>query len=373
MSESHDLGREVIRILAPCRSPEEVPALAAEGAEEIYCGLVPDAWIDHAYSVEDINKEPSFCSSLQGYDELAETVKCAEKHGIPIYLTLNARYYTLEQYDLLLQIARRALQAGVSALIVADMGLFLQLSSMEEKPRLHISKVAGCFNTEAARIYQELGAARIILPEHWRIGEMTGFTERLRTVGMEVEGYILNGGCKYTESFCGLFHTNEVAPTRFPKLYDMLKSFYFDERLFGALRSLPRPVRDRLENSELFARHSPGICTMCGRVKRIDRRGAVPPRQETPEFFESRFFHQTNLCSLCFLPEMAESGLTSLKIMGRGFSIRKKTADVRLVRKARELMEQIPNREEFKRAVKDLYRRETGFGCEECCYFYEGG
>lgn len=347
-----------------------MPALIGEGAEEIYCGIVPESWTDHAYSVEDINKEPSTGSSFQRYEDLAAAVKLGRAHGVPIYLTLNARYYTLKQYDLLLEVARRALECGVEALIVADLGLLLQIADMPECPRMHVSKVAGCFNTEAARFYQDMGVARIILPEHWQIDEMTGFTRSLRGIDLEVEGYIFNGGCKYTEAFCGLFHTSEVAPTRFRWLYESLKPFYFNERLFGVLRRFPSAVRDRLENSSLGARFSPGICTMACDVKEIGcGTGRTGSGGECPEFFQSKFFHQTNLCALCFLPEMAAAGQTSLKIMGRGFSIRKKTADIRVVRKARDLMDQEPDREAFVRKVKELYRRETGFNCEECCYF----
>ncbi|MDP7420763.1 MAG: U32 family peptidase [bacterium] len=360
--------RDYLRILAPCRSPDEVPALIDEGAEEIYCGLVPDSWTREAYSVEDINKEPSTESSIQGYDDLARAVERATKHEVPVYLTLNARYYTLEQYDLLMDIARRSLDCGVAALIVADFGLLLKIAAMPEKPRIHVSKVAGCFNTEAARIYRDLGVARIILPEHWQIDEMTSLTRSLRELDLEVEGYIFNGGCKYTESFCGLFHTGDVAPTRFKWLFNALKSFYFNERLYGALRHLPVRVRDYLENSTMGARFNPGICTVGCEVSACGGTQGNSS-QASPEFFQSKFFHQTNLCSLCFLPEMADSGQTSLKIMGRGFSIRKKTADIRLVKKAIDLMKQVPDREAFREQVKKLYRRETGFDCEECCYF----
>jgi collagenase-like PrtC family protease len=176
-----------MKIVAPIVNVGEIEVLANAGANEFYCGFVPDDW-GTRFRAANLNQRPSdnFCS----YAELAQAVRVAHQCDCSLALVLNAQSYTDEQGDALVSIANSFLDMGGDALIVSDLALIAELYEHVPLRRIHISSVATCRTHSAAWFCKELGASRLILPRDVTIDEACEIASEVP--GLEVETLILN-------------------------------------------------------------------------------------------------------------------------------------------------------------------------------------
>src|SRR5262249_26988183 len=118
-----------MKVLAPISSYDELEMLAESGAEEFYCGIVPREWLERYTGAVWLNRRSPKGGSFETFNELRQLVDDAHRRNIPVFLTLNAPYYTAEQLTWVMELARRLDgEAGVDALIVTDINLLMQLS-----------------------------------------------------------------------------------------------------------------------------------------------------------------------------------------------------------------------------------------------------
>src|SRR5207244_1437708 len=111
------------------------------------------------------------------YEELKRLVDGAHVLHMPVFITLNAPYYSDEQVPIVLNVARRlSEEVGVDALIVTDINLLLRLSEERLAAALHVSSVAATLNTEAVRFLLNFGPRRIILARSVTLAEIETIT-----------------------------------------------------------------------------------------------------------------------------------------------------------------------------------------------------
>ncbi len=355
-----------MKILAPINKVEEVDKVIEAGAGEIYCGVVAKEWEEEYTTAESINREPKSLASLPSYRDLKKAVNIAHSYGVPVFLTLNATYYSQEQYPLIKSSIKRAIDSGIDAFIVSDLGLLLFLRESGLKVKIHISKLGTTFNVETAKFYRELGATRIILPEHWKIAEMERLVHNIEQ--LEVEIFALNGGCKYIEGFCTFLHSRGLYK-RTPILFG--KTSFFNEYLFDLMRKFPEKIRTFLENTSLVASFFPGVCKRKCKVlvKAENSYSQSQLRIDTKMFSTNFIFHQC-LCAACNIYEFRKMGITSLKIMGRLMSSKKKVRDVRFLNKILSYSKKGNlSQEQFSHFVKEEYKRIYHVACGETCYY----
>ncbi|EME67540.1 hypothetical protein H261_23005, partial [Paramagnetospirillum caucaseum] len=108
-----------MKIVAPISRVDEVAAVAAAGAGEIYCGIVPADWTERFRSAG-VNRRAF--GNLTRYEELAEAIAIAAGHGAAVSLVMNAQHYADQQVNALLELAERFAAMGGHALIVGDIG-----------------------------------------------------------------------------------------------------------------------------------------------------------------------------------------------------------------------------------------------------------
>src|SRR5262245_59852227 len=153
-----------MKFLAPISSYYELEMLAANGAEELYCGIVPREWMEKYTGAIWLNRRSPKGGSLDSYADLKRLVDDAHKLNLPVFITLNAPYYTAEQMPLVLELAHKlSEEVGVDALIVTDINLLLRLSEENLTCDLHVSSVAETLNTETVRFLLNFGPSRVIL------------------------------------------------------------------------------------------------------------------------------------------------------------------------------------------------------------------
>jgi len=270
------------RVLAPVDREEEVELLVQAGADELYAGVQPSAWLGRAVSAN----QRTFASA-QFADEasFARAASVARRLGAPLHLALNGPLYDPTDYPDLLGLAERAVSWGVDGLIAGDLGLLVRISRAGLPLRLTLSTMAGALNQEAIVFYRRFGVERVVLPRHATLGEM----EALVRAHPELvfEAFVLVGRCPNEEGYCTFQHTSSAKrwPCEIP--YELTE-----------IDGGPVP-----EDHPLAAWQ--------GSWNGADRRLA---------------------CGLCAIPELLLAGVRVLKIVGRGSPSAAKVANVELVK-----------------------------------------
>ena len=280
--------------------------LAAAGAEELYCGIVPREWLEKYTGAVWLNRRSPKGGSLESYAALQRLVDDAHKIHLPVFITLNAPYYTAEQLPLVLELAQRLSgEVGVDALIVTDINLLLRLSELQLAAALHVSSVAATLNTEAVRFLLNFGPSRIILPRSLTIAEIAEITNAVRDQ-VEIEVFMLNDGCAFEEGFCATTHHHTVGAFC-TSLSEMETKFEWAGRSFTERRHnwLRRNLTDYREWVWYVNGNGCGV---------------------TPKGLPY------GPCGLCAIPDFQRLGVASLKIVGREASPFKKLASVKMVR-----------------------------------------
>ena len=126
-------------------------------------------------------------------EELRQAVAYAHSHGVRVHCTIN----TMPRND---EIARlpehleRLNDAGVDAIIVADMGAFTLAGKYAPKCQRHISTQASICNYETARAWYDLGASRVILARELSLEEIRTIREKT-PAEMEIEAFVHGAMC----------------------------------------------------------------------------------------------------------------------------------------------------------------------------------
>jgi len=295
-----------MKILAPICSHDELEMLAASGAEELYCGIVPREWMERYTGAVWLNRRSPKGGSLETYQELGRLVDDAHALKLPVFITLNAPYYTAEQLPLVLELAHRLSdEVGVDALIVTDINLLLRLSEEKLAADLHVSSVAATLNTEAVRFLLNFGPRRIILPRSLTVREIEAIVNDVRDE-VEIEVFMLNDGCAFEEGFCSTTHHHTVGAFC-TNLSEMETQFEWAGRVFSGRRH--NWLRRNLTDYREWVWYLNG--NGCGATPKGLPYGP---------------------CGLCAIPDFQRIGVASLKIVGREASPFKKMASVKMVR-----------------------------------------
>ncbi|MEG0899188.1 MAG: U32 family peptidase [Oscillospiraceae bacterium] len=135
-------------VLAPVGDTERLEAAILYGADAVYLGGKQFG----------MRANPSNFTN----DELANAVKLAHSHNVRVYLTCNT-LPTNEEIEFLPQFIDDAVNAGVDAMIVADIGILMAIRHQAPQMDVHISTQTGIVNYLTANELYKLGAKRVVL------------------------------------------------------------------------------------------------------------------------------------------------------------------------------------------------------------------
>ena len=126
-------------------------------------------------------------------EELREAVRFAHSHGVRVHCTIN----TMPRNDEVVRLPEHLEllnDAGVDALIVADLGAFTLAGKYASNCQRHISTQASISNYETARAWYDLGASRVILAREVGLEEIR--TIRAKTPPeLEIEAFVHGAMC----------------------------------------------------------------------------------------------------------------------------------------------------------------------------------
>ena len=164
-------------LLCPAGSPEALDAAIEGGADAVYLGGTAFNARMNAHNF--------------GGDALRSAVLRAHSYGVKVYLTLNTLVGDRE-IPLALEAAEEAANAGVDALIVADLGIASAIHRTFPSLELHASTQASSHNSFSAEKLKELGFRRIVIARETPAADLF---ETVKKSPLEVEMFIHGALC----------------------------------------------------------------------------------------------------------------------------------------------------------------------------------
>ena len=164
-------------LLCPAGSPEALDAAIEGGADAVYLGGTAFNARMNAHNF--------------GGDALRSAVLRAHSYGVKVYLTLNTLVGDRE-IPLALAAAEEAANAGVDALIVADLGIASAIHRTFPNLELHASTQASSHNSVSAEKLKKIGFSRIVIARETPAADLF---EAVKNSPLEVEMFIHGALC----------------------------------------------------------------------------------------------------------------------------------------------------------------------------------
>jgi len=166
-------------LLAPAGDRERLEAAIRFGADAVYLA-------GKEFGMR--TASPNF-----GEGELDAAVQFAHEHGVKVYLTCNTIAHH-EELKRLPDFFHQAAAAGVDALILADLGVFRLARRYVPDIPIHISTQAGVVNAETANAFYEMGARRIVLARELTLAEIAEIRANIPQ-DLELEAFVHGSMC----------------------------------------------------------------------------------------------------------------------------------------------------------------------------------
>jgi putative protease len=265
-----------IELLAPAGNLEKLEIAICYGADAVYLA----------------GKEFSLRSFADNFscEELVQAIPLAHKNGVKVYLACNIFSRNFEQ-ESISEYLRQIAALSPDAIIISDPGIFLETRSIIPEIPVHLSTQANTTNYRAVRFWQNLGVKRINLARELSLQEIAGIAEK---TDVELEAFVHGAMCISYSGRCLLSNI----------------------------------MTDRDSNR--------GLCTQPCRWKYAvveeTRPGQYFPLDEDDR--GTYIFNSRDICMIEHMPQLIESGLTSLKIEGRMKSINYLAVAVKVYREA---------------------------------------
>ena len=170
-------GPPMPELLCPAGSPLALDAAIEGGADAVYLGGVG------------FNARINASNFTQ--NDLQAAVRRAHTFGVKVYLTLNTLIYDREIPDYL-QAAYLAGEAGVDALIVADLGGAASIHQAFPTLALHASTQMSAHNAAAGTVLQRMGFSRMVVARELSLPDLRAAVENSP---IEIEAFIHGALC----------------------------------------------------------------------------------------------------------------------------------------------------------------------------------
>lgn len=146
-----------MELLSPVGNFDNLIAAVQNGADAVYLGA--DVFNARA-GAKNFNR-----------NELKEAILYARKRGVDVHLTLNTLLFNHELQEAL-EVAKFACQCGISAIIVQDIGLALELIRRFPDLPIHSSTQMTISNLDGVNFMQKLGFKRVVLARELSMKEI---------------------------------------------------------------------------------------------------------------------------------------------------------------------------------------------------------
>lgn len=276
-----------MELLCPAGNLASLKSALAAGADAVYLGLKDDT---NARSFAGLNFTPA---------KLAEAVEYTHQRGKKVFLTLNT-FPKPQQEQRWYQAIDLAAKLNMDAVIAADLSLLDYAHRHYPNLPLHLSVQASATNLGAISFYkQEFNIARVVLP---RVLSMKQVRDLAKVSPADLEVFAFGSLCIMAEGRC---HLSSYVTGQSPNTggsCSPAKHVRWQEEAGNRLTRLNEVLIDKSALDEQMG--YPVVCK--GRY--------ITQDNDNPSYLLES---PTSLNTLSLLPELAKSGVVSLKIEGR--------------------------------------------------------
>lgn len=165
-------------LLAPAGNLQKLKTAIYFGADAVYVG-------GKEFSLR------TFADNFT-YDELAEGVQYAHERGKKVYVAANifARNSDFAQFPAYFAYLS---QIGADAVLISDLGVLRVCRAAAPKLPVHVSTQANTCNAQAAAMWKELGASRVVLARELSVREIAEI--HAANPGLELEAFVHGAMC----------------------------------------------------------------------------------------------------------------------------------------------------------------------------------
>lgn len=233
-----------MKIVVPIRSYEQVHPLLSCGADEFYCGVIFDEWMKKYGHLIEYNRRGNFYlqANFSSIYELGKAIELIRNSKKDIYLTINAIRICEEQLPILDNLIKLSKEIGISGVIISD-PILISLCNKHLVDFI-ISSCSNVINAECVRMYQEMGACRIIYPRSIQFDDMKLISSQIKDI--DFEAFLMNSACKFTDGNCLGTHNTK---------YESLCSYIdkYPKKYQGYLgRSIDDHTMQKISNNAFF-------------------------------------------------------------------------------------------------------------------------
>lgn len=179
----------MIEVLAPAGGPDSFEAAVRSGADAVYFGA------------GDFNARRNAKNFTT--EDMRYAAEYARVRGVKTYLTLNTLTADSE-LSLALNMAKKAAEAGVDALIVQDLGLIRLLKRHLPNMPIHASTQMSVHGKEALKPLKEMGLTRVVVAREMDKTALRELCCEAKALGLEVEAFIHGALCMCLSGQCYL-------------------------------------------------------------------------------------------------------------------------------------------------------------------------
>lgn len=294
-----------MKIFAPLRDKKHVTELAMAGVDEFYCGLVLEDWMEEFGESIEMNrrsacKEEANFMSLQDLKGAVEITHSVEKK---ILLAINHHQFTNKQLPYVYKVIDQFSEIGGDGVILADLNAIRYAKN--KGVFVAGSTDLNIYNVASAMWLVNMGVDRIILSRDIPLETIIKIKNQIGNV--ELETFMYNGPCKFSDSLClGLHSTSYGAFCRFLNTC----SFNFKKKDDTELTKEEKSIID-----------------------------------QTYSAFLNDYMNTS--CGLCALWRLIKNGINACKVVGRVLPVERVKKDVSLVEKNIRIALNSRNEEEY--------------------------
>ena len=161
---------KIPELLAPAGSLDAVRAAVANGADAVYLGA-------EKFNARDEGAQLTL-------DELAAACRIAHGRGSRIYLTLNTLVKPAELHEAL-SFLGEAIDRGIDAAIVQDLGLVRLIQQVYPGFEIHGSTQMTVHDASGARVMEEIGIDRVVLARENTLDDIREIRQSVSKLGLE--------------------------------------------------------------------------------------------------------------------------------------------------------------------------------------------
>lgn len=248
-------------LLAPGGDLEKLKTAILYGADAVYIG-------GEAFSLR-------VAADNFSIDDMKEGIRFAHDRGKKVYLTANIIPHNkdIDEFEHFIEEIR---PLGFDAVLIADLGMFDMMRTLAPEIPVHISTQANNVNYRSACAWHKMGAERVVLAREMSFDEIREIRRRTPPE-LEIEAFVHGAMCISYSGRC-------------------LLSNYMTQR----------------DSNQGACSHP---CRWNYALMEQTRPGEYMPVYENER--GTFIFNSKDLCMIRHIPEIIESGITSLKIEGR--------------------------------------------------------